>query len=158
MSRDLSSPNRLVGPAGDVPPHVRARRLRFMTWFVRIAGLYNASAVVVLLTPGALELVGVPQPYSPFWVWLGALMGLFAGIVLLVSSTDLRTYGTFPYWNGLVRLVFVIATFSLNFGTDATFFGLLALGDVPLALGAIFGLPWALGRTHWQLLTNRRSP
>lgn len=66
MSRDLSSPNRLIGPGGDVPPDVRAWRLRFMTWFVRIAGLYNASAVVVLLTPGALELVGVPQPYSPF--------------------------------------------------------------------------------------------
>ena len=132
------------------------RGLRFMTWFVRIAGLYNASAVVVLLTPGALELVGVRQPYSPFWVWLPALMGLFAGIVLLVSSTDLRTYGVFPYWNGIVRLVFVVATFSLNFGSDATFFGLLALGDLPLALGAILGLPHALGRRHWQLLTNRR--
>jgi hypothetical protein len=34
----------------------------------------------------------------------------------------------------------------------------LALGDVPLALGAIFGLPRALGRTYWQTLTNRRSP
>jgi hypothetical protein len=72
------------------------------------------------------------------------------------ASTDLRTYGTFPYWNGLVRLVFVVATFLLDSGSDATFFGLLALGDVPLALGAIFGLPRALGRTLWQLLTNRR--
>jgi hypothetical protein len=134
------------------------RRLRFMTRFVRVAGLYNASAVLILLTPGALELVGVRQPYSPFWVWLPALTGLFAGIVLLLSSMDLRTYGTFPYWNGIVRLVFVVATFSLNFGSDATFFGLLALGDVPLALGAILGLPRAVGRTHWQLVTNRRPP
>ena len=134
------------------------RRLRFMTWFVRVAGLYNASAIVVLLTPGALELVGVPQPYSPFWVWLAALTGLFAGIVLLLSSADLRTYGAFPYWNGIVRLAFVITAFSIDFGSDATFFGLLALGDVPLALGTIFGRPWALRRTHWQLLTNRRRP
>jgi hypothetical protein len=145
-----------VRAAAQPSTDVGDRGLRFMTWFVRIAGLYNASAVVVLLTPGVLELVGVPQPYSPFWVWLPALMGLFAGIVLLVSSTDLRTYGTFPYWNGIVRLAFVVATFSLNFGSDATFFGLLAVGDVPLALGAIFGLPRALGRTHRQLLTNRK--
>jgi hypothetical protein len=33
--------------------------------------------------------------------------------------------------------------------------GLLALGDLPLALLCIFGLPRALGRTHWQLLTNQ---
>jgi hypothetical protein len=65
-----------------------------MSWFIRVAGIYNASAVVVLLTPGALELGG-------------------------------------------------------------TFTGLLALGDLPLALGAIIGLPRALGRTHWSLLTNR---
>jgi hypothetical protein len=127
-----------------------------MTWFVRIAGIYNASAVVVLLTPGALELLGVRLPYSPFWVWLPALTGLFAGIVLLLSSMDLRRYGTLPYWNGIIRLVFVVAAFSLDFGSSAgTFAGLLALGDVPLALGALFGLPPALGRTHWQLLTNR---
>lgn len=36
----------------------------------------------------------------------------------------------------------------------AWFVALLALGDVPLALGTIFGLPWALGRTHRELLTN----
>jgi hypothetical protein len=158
MSRDLSSPNRRVAPAGDLSPDVRARRPRFMTWFVRIAGIYNASAVVILLTPGALELVGLREPYSPFWVWLPALTGLFAGIVLLLSSMDLRTYGSFPYWNGLVRLAFVVAAVSLDFAASAgTFAGLLALGDVPLALGAIFGLPRALGRTHWQLLTNRGS-
>ena len=75
----VRSPQSLVD-AGD-------RRLWFRTWFVRITGLYNASAVVVLLTPGALELVGARQPYSPFRVWLPALMGLFAGIVLLLSST-----------------------------------------------------------------------
>ena len=134
------------------------QRLRFMTRFVRVAGVYNASAVVVLLTPGALGLVGVVEPYSPFWVWLPALAGLFAGIVLLLSATDLERYGAFPYWNGIVRLMFVVATFSLSFGTSAgTFAVLLAVGDVPLALGAIYGLPRALDRTHWQLLTNQGS-
>ena len=142
----------------DRRPDAQARRLRFMTWFVRVAGIYNASAVVVLLTPGALELVGVREPHSPFWVWLPALVGLYAGIVLILSSMDLTRYGAFPYWNGLVRLVFVVAAVCLDFASSAgTFAGLLALGDVPLALGAIFGLPRALGQTHWQLLTNRTA-
>lgn len=86
--------------------------MRSMTWVVRAAALYNASGAVVFLTPGALGLLGVASPYSSFWLWLPALMGLFAGIVLVLSSFDLRTYG-------------------------------------------ILGIPSALGRTHWQLLTNR---
>ena len=79
-------------PVADFSTAARERRLRLMTWFVRVAGLYNASAIVILMTPGALGLVGVPQPYSAFWTWLA---------------------------------------------------------------GLIFGLPWALGRTHRELLTNR---
>ena len=142
-------------PLADFSTAAHERRLRSMTWFVRLAGLYNASAIVILMTPGALGLVGVPQPYSAFWTWLPGLTGLFAGIVLLLSSMNLRLFAAFPYWNGIVRLVFVIATVWMSFGSDAAFFGLLAVGDVPLALGAIFGLPWALGRTHRELLTNR---
>ena len=137
-----------------VPAAARERRLRAMTWFVRAAGVYNASAVVVLVTPGALDLVGVREPYSAFWTWLPGLTGLFAGIVLLLSSMNLRLFGAFPYWNGIVRLIFVVATI-VSFGGDEAFFALLAVGDVPLALGTIFGLPWALGRTHRELLTNR---
>jgi hypothetical protein len=129
--------------------------MQLVTWFIRVAALYNASAILVLVTPGALDLVGVQDPYSAFWTWLPGLTGLFAGVVLFLSAMNLQLFGAFPYWNGIIRLVFVIATFWMSFGSDATFFGLLALGDVPLALGTIFGLPWALGRTHHELLTNR---
>lgn len=128
-----------------------------MKILVRIAGVYNASAVVVLLTPGALALVDVSQPYSPFWVWLPALLGLFAGIVLLISAGDLRSYGVFPYWNGIIRLVFVTSTFLIGFGeTMGPFATLLAIGDIPLGLLCVFGLPRALGRTHLQLLLNKQ--
>lgn len=143
-----------VEPVAACPADAHERRLRFMTWFVRVAGIYNASAVVVLVTPGALDLVGVGEPYSAFWTWLPGLTGLFAGIVLLLSSMNLRLFAAFPYWNGIIRVVFVVATIA-SFGGDEAFFALLALGDVPLALGTIFGLPWALGRTHRELLTNR---
>ena len=47
-----------VEPLAAVPAAARERRLRFMTWFVRVAGIYNASAVVVLVTPGALDAEG----------------------------------------------------------------------------------------------------
>jgi hypothetical protein len=143
-----------VEPVAAFPADLHARRLRLMTWFVRAAGIYNASAVVVLVTPSALDLVGVGEPYSAFWTWLPGLTGLFAGIVLLLSSMNLRLLAAFPYWNAIIRLVFVVATIA-SFGGDEAFFALLALGDVPLALGTIFGLPWALGRTHRELLTNR---
>ena len=143
-----------VEPVAAFSADAHERRLRLMTWFVRAAGIYNAGAVVVLVTPGALDLVGVGEPYSAFWTWLPGLTGLFAGIVLLLSSMNLRLFAAFPYWNGIIRLVFVVATIA-SFGGDEAFFALLALGDVPLALGTIFGLPWALGRTHRELLTNR---
>ena len=139
---------------GDVATEAHERRLRIMTWFVRIAALYNASAIVLLVTPGALELVGVPEPYSAFWTWLPGLTGLFAGIVLLLSSMNLRLFGAFAYWNGIIRVVFVISTI-VSFGGDEAFFALLAVGDVPLALGTILGLRWALGATHRELMTNR---
>jgi hypothetical protein len=40
--------------------------LKFMTRFVRAAGTYNASAIIVFLTPGALDLVNVRGPYPEF--------------------------------------------------------------------------------------------
>ncbi|GIF72064.1 hypothetical protein [Asanoa siamensis] len=130
--------------------------MRFMTWFVRAAGLYNAGAVIVFLTPGALDALGVAPPYSDFWVWLPALMGLFAGIVLLLSAMDLQRYGAFPFWNGVIRLTFVVATIALGFGDSAgTFVTVLAAGDIVLVIGTLVGLPVVLGRTPWQLLTNR---
>jgi hypothetical protein len=130
--------------------------MRFMTWFVRIAGVYNASAIVIFLTPGAPEAVGLRMPDAQFWVWLPALTGLFAGIVLVLSSVDLRRFGAFPYWNGIVRLVFVVVVFTLDLPEQAgAFVMVLAIGDLPLALITIFGLPHVLRCGHGTLLRNR---
>ncbi|HET6149908.1 MAG TPA: hypothetical protein VFH68_20375 [Polyangia bacterium] len=127
-----------------------------MTWFIRACAFYNASAAVVFLTPGFLPALGVKPPYSPFWLWLPSLFALFAATVLMFSAADLRRLGTFPYWNGIVRLAFVVVTFALDFGGSVgPFVRLLAIGDLALALGCIFGLPLATRRTHLQLLTNR---
>jgi hypothetical protein len=127
-----------------------------MKMFVRACGLYNLSGVIVLLTPGVLPLLGVAQPDSAVWLWLPSILGVFAGIVLFFSSQDLVKYGSFPYWNGIMRLSFVIVIFALAVGGSAgAFFIALAVGDLFLAAGCIFGLPRAVNRSHLALLTNQ---
>jgi hypothetical protein len=119
--------------------------MRFMTWFVRIAGIYNASAIVIFLAPGAPDAVGLRLPGAQFWVWLPSLVGLFAGIVLVLSSVDLRRVGAFPYWNGITRLIFVASVFVLGLSEGAGAF------VVVLALGPI------CGPTPRRRLTGRSS-
>jgi hypothetical protein len=132
--------------------------MTFMKWFVRLAGIYNASAVVVFVTPGALALVGVTAPRSELWTWLPGLLGLFAGIVLFYASRDLVTYATFAYWNGIIRTIFVVAAFAFDFGATAgTFMGLLAWGDIPLAIVTVAGVPLATGRSHLDVLLDRQK-
>jgi hypothetical protein len=86
---------------------------------------------------------------------LPALFAVFAAVALWISSSDLERYGAFPYYNGLVRLAFVILAFTLDFAeTAGAFMNVLALGDLALALAVILGLPLALGKSHWDLATN----
>jgi hypothetical protein len=128
-----------------------------MVWFIRCCAAYNLSGAASFLVPGALGIVAVALPQSPFWLWLPALFGVFAAIVLLMSARDLHTYGTFPYWNGIIRLVFVCVAFFLDFGdTAGEFVRWLALGDLPLAFGCIIGVPRVTGRSHVDLLWNTR--
>jgi hypothetical protein len=127
-------------------PGVRGRRLRLMARFVRVAGFYNATAIVVLVTPGALGLVDVQEPYSNFWLCLPGLTGLFAGIVLLLSAMDLETFASFPYWNGIIRLAFVIATVALGFGSStgrSPWFWPPATCRSPLAASSVCRTRWA---------------
>lgn len=129
-----------------------------VVWLVRFAAFYNFSGGLVFLTPGALEIFGVAPPHSLLWVWLPALMGSFAGITLMISSTDLETYGSLPFWNGIIRLVFAIATFALDFpGTAGQFFLYLAIGDLFLAAACIGGLPHVLKRSYLQMMLNQRA-
>jgi hypothetical protein len=56
---------------------------------------------------------------AQFWVWLPTLVGLFAGVVLVLSSVDLHRFGAFPYWNGIVRLIFVVVVFTQDLAEQA---------------------------------------
>jgi hypothetical protein len=129
--------------------------MKGMSWFVRACALYNVSGASTLVIPGALPLVGVTPP-APFWLWLPALIGCFAAIVLWISSTDLPRYAAFPYWNAVVRLTFVVLTFALDFGSGVGRFAtLLAAGDLVLALVVLVGLPRVLKRSPLSLLLAR---
>jgi hypothetical protein len=124
---------------------------------VRFCALYNASALVTFLTPGALELLGVKLPGAAFWLWLPSLFALFAAVVLWLSSADLERYGAFPFWNGIVRVTFVVVSVLLDFGGSVgSFVTLLAAGDLVLGLGCVVGLPLALQRSPLDLLLNRQ--
>lgn len=127
-----------------------------MAWVLRFCALYNGSAIIVFLVPGVLRMLGAQEPYSPFWLWLPATMAMFPTVVLLIASTDLKRYGTFGFYNGLIRLIFALAAISLNFGaTVGLFLGLLAWGDLALALVELIGIPLVLERSPKDLLLNR---
>jgi hypothetical protein len=124
-----------------------------MVWFFRASAEYNVVGAIAFVTPGALDLVGVPVPPSPVWLWIPALFAVFAAVVLWISSSDLDRYGAFLYYNGLVRLAFVVLAFTLDFAeTAGAFMNVLVLVDLALAL--ILGLPLALGNSHWDLSTH----
>ena len=95
---------------------------------------------------------------SPFWLWLPATMAMFPTIVLWISATDLKRYAPFPFYNGLIRLAFAVAGIALDFGATAgAFLGLLAWGDLVLALVEIVGIPLAVKRRPVALLLNRAA-
>ncbi|MDC0716791.1 hypothetical protein [Nannocystis bainbridge] len=127
-----------------------------MKKLVRICALFNASMIAAFLVPGVLPLLGITVPPSPFWLWLPALLALFSVLVLWVSASDLRRYGTFPYWSAISRLAFFFLTFALDFpATAGRIVVLIALVDLVLGVACLRGLPRATGRTPLQLLLHR---
>ena len=130
--------------------------MRSMVWWVRACAGYNLSGGLTLVIPGALGLVGVPWPGSPFWLWLPALLGAFGAVVLIVASHDLKLYGALVYWNAVVRLLYAAVTFALGFAATAgPFVNYLGIGDAILGLGVLIGLPRALQTSPASLLLNR---
>jgi hypothetical protein len=127
-----------------------------MVWFVRACAFYNFSGALSFVLPGFLGLLGARLPESRFWLVLPAMFAVFAGLALLFAARDLRTRAALAYWNGLVRLSFVVAVFGFGLGQDVGgFVRWLALGDVPLAIGAVIVLPRVVRRSHLHLLLGR---
>jgi hypothetical protein len=127
--------------------------MRGLAWFVRGCAFYNFAGALSFVVPGLPGLLGARVPDSRFWLVLPAMFAVFAGLTLLFAARDLATRASLAYWNGLVRFAFVVAVFGFGLGEDVGgFVTWLALGDVPLALGAVAILPRVVGRRHLQLL------
>lgn len=130
-----------------------------MKLFVQACAVYNFSGALSFVMPGLLPALGAKVPDSMFWLVLPAMFAVFAGLTLLFAARDLRTRASLVYWNGLVRLSFVVAVFGFGVGRDVgSFIQWLALGDIPLAIGAVFVLPRRLRRGHVELMLGATGP
>lgn len=120
---------------------------------VRLAALYNLAGAATFMIPGALPFLGLTPPEA-LWLWLPAIFGCFVAVVLWISSRDLETYASFPFWNGWFRLLFFVAVFTFDLGETGMFIIYLAIGDLVLAFATIISVRLASGRSTYQLLTN----
>lgn len=125
---------------------------------VRLASLYNASALVFFLIPGGLALFGVSEPYSSFWRVLPALLASYGAIVLWLSSYDVLKYGSFAFWNGIIRVVFAAVALTANYqATLGIFILLLASGDLLIGILCMFLIKVSTGKSIVELLTNKSA-
>lgn len=122
---------------------------------VRVASLYNASALVFFIVPGGLSLLGIQEPYSSFWRVLPGLLASYGAIVLWLSSVDILKYASFSFWNGVIRLIFAASALALNYGvTVGPFIFLLVFGDIILGVLTLVSVKRASDRSLRQLITN----
>jgi hypothetical protein len=128
-------------------------------YFVRCCAAYNCAGALSFVASGLLVALGARVPDSVFWLVLPAMFATFAGLALLFAARDLASRASLVYWNGLVRLTFVVAVFGFGLGDDVGgVIKVIALGDLPLAVGAVLVLPVAVKQRHLALLLGRVEP
>lgn len=131
------------------------RKISTAKMITRLASLYNASALIIFLVPGALALVGVQEPYSSFWQVLPALLASFGAITLWISSNNIVQFATFPVWNGIIRIVFATVAIAAGYhNTMGAFILLLALGDLLIGILTITLVTRATNKSFLQILKN----
>lgn len=131
------------------------RKISAAKFITRLASLYNGSALVLFLVPGALALFGVQAPYSSFWSVLPALLASFGAITLWISANDIVQFAVFPAWNGIIRIIFAVVAISAGYHTTVgTFVLLLAMGDLAIGVLTIILVNRASNKTFINLLLN----
>ena len=123
--------------------------------FVFWTGVYNLGLALVLAVPAAYRALGLNIP-APFWGWLVGGFLAYTGVVLILSSRDLRRRASLVYWESILRylaaLLLVPAGLVGGLGWIAV---LLGLGDLAIGLVYMFGLPKDLGVSHSALVLDR---
>ncbi|MBK9931651.1 MAG: hypothetical protein IPP04_17505 [Saprospiraceae bacterium] len=131
------------------------RKISTATMITRFASLYNASALIIFLVPGALTLFGVEEPYSSFWQVLPALLASFGSVTLWISSNNIVQFATFPVWNGIIRIIFATVAITAGYhNTMGLFILLLALGDLLIGILTVSLVKRATTKSLLQILKN----
>lgn len=131
------------------------RQISIAKMITRFASLYNASALIIFLVPGALALFGVEEPYSSFWRVLPALLASFGAVTLWISSNNIVQFATFPVWNGIIRIIFAAVAIAASYHhTMGAFILLLALGDLLIGIQTVTLVKRAANKSFFQILEN----
>ncbi|MCX6001165.1 MAG: hypothetical protein NTY79_01310, partial [Chloroflexi bacterium] len=91
-----------------------------------------------------------------FLLWFSAALVIYLGIVLVISSMNMKARAPVIYWEGILRIVgfFLMAGFGL-FGGLGPAVALLGVVDLVIGLVYLVGLPKALNTTAMNILLDR---
>jgi hypothetical protein len=124
----------------------------FMFW---VGWLYIAGGFL-LFFPRLMENLGIRVPASVFWSEVAALLSLFLGMALVLSSRNLPARGAIAYWacwtlavGGAMEITFGLAR---GLGVPLTIVGVC---DLVVGLAFVVALPRHLGRSHGDLFLDR---
>ena len=127
-----------------------------MKKFVFWSGIYDIVMAGTLACPWVVRMMGVTLPESYFWLWFAAALVMYLGVVLVISSRDIKARAPVIYWEGILRLVgFVLMAGFGIFGGLGLAVALLGVVDLVIGLVYLVGLPRALKTTPLNILLDR---
>ena len=107
-----------------------------MTRFVFWSGVYNVGLGLFLTFPPLYLALGLNVP-TPLWGWLIGGFLAYTGVVLILSSRDLRRRASFVYWESILRYIAALLLIPAGLLGDLGMIAVpLGLGD--LAIGLVY--------------------
>ncbi len=126
-----------------------------MTRFVFWSGVYNVGLGLFLTFPPLYLALGLNVP-TPLWGWLVGGFLAYTGVVLILSSWDLRRRASFVYWESILRYIAALLLIPAGLLGDLGMIAVpLGLGDLAIGLVYMFGLPKELKVSHHFLFRDR---
>jgi len=127
-----------------------------MRKFVFWTGIYDIVMASTISCPWVVKMLGVPLPESYFWLWFAAALVIYLGVVLVISSRNMKARAPVIYWEGILRLIgfLLMAGFGI-FGGLGPAVTLLGVVDFIIGLVYLVGLPKALNTTPMNILLDR---
>ena len=124
---------------------------RFVFW----TGVYDIVMGITLSCPWIVDSLGVKPPPSNFWLWLPAILVIYLGILLVLSSRNLAARASLVYWEGILRIGGFIVFGGFGFlGDLGIMVGVIGIIDLAIGLVYLIGLPKALKTTSSGLLLD----